>query len=215
MHKKVYFGSKPLYLASEITEEMAAFANDPATVIMHEPNLSDVRSMIHMMQQPETIAGILIYKKPDELLSALKNELVLIKAGGGFVYSKEEDEVLLIFRRGKWDLPKGKLDPDEKIENCALREVEEETGLRHITLGELLSTTYHTYHQDGNFILKESFWFLMTSPREQVLTPQTEEDIEKCEWVKLSKLTPYLDNSFPAIVDVIKAANSVLHGKTK
>lgn len=215
MHKKVYFGAKPLYLTSEITEEIAPFADDKATVVIKEFNQPRIREMINSMQRPETNAGIFMHESPDDLLGALKNELLVIQAGGGLVYSEKDDEILLIFRRGKWDLPKGKLDPDEQIENCALREVEEETGLSELTLKQLLYTTYHTYHQDGKFILKESFWFLMATPREQVLTPQTEEDIEKCEWVKTSKLATYLENSFPAIIDVIEAATTVLHKKSE
>lgn len=215
MHKKVYFGPKPLYLTSEITEEIAPFADDEATIVIREFNQARIRDIINSMQRPETKAGIFIYERPDDLLDALKEELFVIQAGGGLVYSEKDDEILLIFRRGKWDLPKGKLDPNEQIVNCALREVEEETGLQELTLKQLLCTTYHTYHQDEKFILKESFWFLMVTPREQVLTPQTEEDIEICEWVKTSKLAAYLDNSFPAIIDVIEAATTVLHKKSE
>ena len=215
MHKKVYFGSKPLYLTTGITEEIAPFADDKATVITRNFSQSAVRDTINKMQSPETNAGIFIHDSPDQVLNAIKEELVVIQAGGGLVYSEREDEVLLIFRRGKWDLPKGKLDPEELIENCAIREVEEETGLRYLSLKQLLCTTYHTYHQNGNLIIKESFWYLMATPRNQVLTPQTEEDIEKCEWVKTSEIGPYLDNTFPAIIDVIKSASDVLHRKSK
>jgi 8-oxo-dGTP pyrophosphatase MutT (NUDIX family) len=169
--------------------------------------------MIGRMQQPEVIAGIMIHNNLEELLSGFKKEFVVIQAGGGFIYAENEEDILMIFRRGKWDLPKGKLDPEEKIEECALREVEEETGLQNLSLKQLLCTTYHTYHQNGDFILKESFWFLMITPREQVLTPQLDEDIEKCEWVHFSKITPYLDNSFPAIIDVVQAASKILHKK--
>ena len=116
----------------------------------------------------------------------------------------DNDEVLLIFRRGKWDLPKGKLDEGEAMETCALRETEEETGLRNAKLEEPLTVTHHTYHQDKDYILKESHWFLMHGER-QVLTPQTDEDIEQCEWVKVKNLAAYLENAHPSIMDVIKA----------
>jgi 8-oxo-dGTP pyrophosphatase MutT (NUDIX family) len=214
MHTKIYFGSKALYLAQRINEELEILMNDKGTVVSSEVNQQAIKIMIDKMQEPGVNSGLLIHNNTEELLSWVKKEFEVIQAGGGLVYVENEKEILLIFRRGKWDLPKGKLDPGEKIDECALREVEEETGLQNLYLKQLLCTTYHTYYQNSNFILKESFWFLMTTPREQVLTPQLEEDIEKCEWVQFSKISPYLDNSFPAIVDVIQSASRIVNKKS-
>jgi 8-oxo-dGTP pyrophosphatase MutT (NUDIX family) len=60
-----------------------------------------------------------------------------IVAAGGLVFN-ENKELLMIYRRSKWDLPKGKLDEGETIEECAIREVEEETGVQQIILGKLI-----------------------------------------------------------------------------
>src|SRR5215510_275068 len=98
-----------------------------------------------------------------------------IIAAGGLVVN-DRDELLMIFRRGKWDLPKGKLDKGESLKDCAIREVEEETGLKNITLGPPLIITYHTYHEGARFILKESHWYKMSVSGQQNLVPQTEED---------------------------------------
>lgn len=213
MYKKIYFGPKPLFLGSEITKEMSLVADDSGTVVMKDPDTGSLKKIIELVQQPQTKAAIFIHDDAEALFNAFKNEFEVIQAGGGLVYAEQEEEILLIFRRGKWDLPKGKLDPEEQIEACALREVEEETGLQNISIRQPLCTTYHTYHQDGQFILKESHWYLMTTAREQVLTPQTDEDIEQCRWVKIPGLPAYMDNSFPAIIDVVKEATEVLNKK--
>lgn len=124
-------------------------------------------------------------------------------AGGGLVQN-EKNEVLLIFRRGKWDLPKGKLDKGESIEDCAIREVQEETGLLNISLEGPLMTTYHTYHEGSRYILKESHWYGMKAMGDEKLIPQTEEDILEIKWVKPRDLKQYYSESFPSVVDVLK-----------
>jgi 8-oxo-dGTP pyrophosphatase MutT (NUDIX family) len=112
----------------------------------------------------------------------------------------------MIFRRGKWDLPKGKLDKGEKLEDCAIREVEEETGLKNTKLISPLIVTHHTYHEGSRFILKESHWYTMKVSSEQKLTPQTEEDIFDIKWVSKNDLEKYRKDSFPLITDVLNAA---------
>ena len=113
-------------------------------------------------------------------------KFTLIQAAGGLIRN-EKDEILLIFRRGKWDLPKGKLDTGETLEECAVREVEEETGLKKIKLISPLIITYHTYHEGARFVLKESHWYSMTVRGKQTLIPQTEEDIHEIKWVAISR----------------------------
>ena len=96
-----------------------------------------------------------------------------------------------MFRRGKWDLPKGKLDKGETIEDCALRETKEETGLVDLKLGKPITTTYHTYDESGKHILKETYWFLIRAKKENELIPQVDEQITKLEWAKPSALKEY------------------------
>lgn len=104
-----------------------------------------------------------------------------IEAAGGIVTHRDKQQQLFIFRRGYWDLPKGKLDEGEDAPTAALREVREETGLRDVELGEALPTTYHTYRGKKNRILKPTYWFAMTT-RQSDLTPETGEDIEAARW---------------------------------
>jgi 8-oxo-dGTP pyrophosphatase MutT (NUDIX family) len=95
----------------------------------------------------------------------------LIHAGGGVVYNSN-NEVLMIFRNDKWDLPKGKQEENETIESCALREVEEECGITNLILKEKIIDTYHTYEQDNIQFLKKTSWFKMFSDKNEKLTPQ-------------------------------------------
>ena len=129
--------------------------------------------------------------------------MIKIIAAGGIV-ENENKEILLIFRRGKWDLPKGKLDEGETIEECAVREVEEETGLRSIQQGELIEVTLHNYLEKGTEIEKETYWYAMKVEGEQNLVAQTEEDIEDIKWVKESELPVYLANTYNNIIDIIE-----------
>lgn len=119
-----------------------------------------------------------------------------IKAGGGLVVNSA-GEILMIFRRSRWDLPKGKLEAGETIEECALREVAEECGIDDLVLVEFLCTTHHEYIENGRPIDKESHWFLMSgsgTPK-----PQIEEDIEQARWVSRNEAAELLYNSYDTI----------------
>lgn len=126
---------------------------------------------------------------------------VKIIAAGGIV-ENEEGKILFQFRRGKWDLPKGKLDDGESIEECALREVEEETGLTNIELGEFIGVTHHFYTEKDTEIEKETHWFAMKITGNPKLVPQLEEDITELRWVAENELKDYLSNSFDNIVAI-------------
>jgi len=131
-----------------------------------------------------------------------------IIAGGGVVVN-ENNQVLFIYRRKKWDLPKGKLDPGEDIKACAIREVMEETGIRNLTIGNLIIVTTHSYEENGLNMQKETHWFEMKASTvdNPILTPQLEEDIEKIEWVSLENLEEYLSETYTSIQQVLNSWN--------
>ena len=128
-----------------------------------------------------------------------------IIAGGGLVLNGKK-ELLMIFRLGHWDLPKGKWEEGETIEECAVREVEEETGLQNVKPGTPAGLTYHEYFNKytQEEVVKETHWFLMSIADEQEPIPQASEDIQKAEWVPLDKLREKLSLAYPAIQDIVQ-----------
>jgi 8-oxo-dGTP pyrophosphatase MutT (NUDIX family) len=207
---KIYFNNKPLFITSEITKELAELLHHEETVLIDEFNVHTVKAMLHEMEAQKIHAGVFLHDDVEAVMKAFKKKFVLIKAAGGLIHTKDDD-LLLIFRRGKWDLPKGKLDDGEDLEACAVREVNEETGLENVKIEKPLCITYHTYYQEGKHILKESHWFLMKAKKQTNLLPQLEENIDKCEWVPIGQLSIYMENTHASILDVVNAGVKLLH----
>lgn len=202
MYIKIYFGDKPLFLCDQVTPDIEPFLHHDDAVFIEEFSTPALKSMIYEMELPGIHAGILQHPDLEALKKAFWKKFQVIKAGGGAVWN-DENKLLFIHRRGKWDLPKGKLDPGEAIEECAIREVEEETGLKNLALLRSLPTTYHTYHESGKHILKESHWFEMSVKGHQLTVPQAEEDIHAIEWLEKSKWEEVIPETFPSIRDVL------------
>ena len=128
----------------------------------------------------------------------------IIEAGGGIV-ENEFGEILMIFRRDKWDFPKGKAEPDETHEQTALREVEDETGVQQLAITEALPDTQHTYTLNGTEILKITHWYRMRAHKQE-LVPQTEEDIAQALWIHKEFVGALLTaNSFPTLITLWEA----------
>jgi 8-oxo-dGTP pyrophosphatase MutT (NUDIX family) len=204
MYIKIYFNDKPLFLCDAMTPEIAGYAHHDDAVLIDEFSHPAVNSMIHEMRLAKVHAGIFIHSDLEELRKAVWKKFLKVKAGGGLVRNGE-GKYLFIFRRGIWDLPKGKLDPGETIEQCAVREVGEETGLRGVQLEAPLLVTYHTYDENGKHILKESHWFRMKVSDMAGLKPQQEEQITELRWVDGEAMQVLLRNTFASVRDVIRA----------
>tara|TARA_B110000240_G_scaffold166777_1_gene188237 strand:+ start:1830 stop:2300 length:471 start_codon:yes stop_codon:yes gene_type:complete len=127
----------------------------------------------------------------------------LIEAAGGVVYNNK-NQLLMIFRNNKWDLPKGKLEQNENIKECAIREVKEECGVSGLSIVNVLKDTYHTYEINGKKILKRTYWFAMRTDFKGILVPQTDEGITEVVWVDNEQIGKKLHNSFGNIKEIIK-----------
>ncbi len=143
---------------------------------------------------------------PIDVFNRFKCHFKLIEAAGGIV-ENELGDLLVIYRNGKWDLPKGKLEKSEKIKQCAIREVEEETAVSVSSCSEAsFEITYHIYYHKNKFVLKPTVWYKMTSKTNlQNLLPQTDEGIDKVEWIRQDKvLELFKENSYRSIVALVE-----------
>lgn len=199
----IYFEDKPVFLCDEITMEIQEYKHHPDAVYIDELSTAAVNSLLHEINKPRFHAGIIFNADFSKLKTEFFKHFDLIKAAGGLV-KNTDGEILLIFRRGNWDLPKGKLDEGETIAECAKREVQEETGLQQLEVGKQIQITYHTYVQFGKHILKESHWYAMKATVSEKLIPQTEEDITQIIWAKKEDLNKYYSKTFPTIIEVLK-----------
>lgn len=134
----------------------------------------------------------------------LEKKFRIVEAGGGLVVN-EKEEILFIFRKGRWDLPKGKLEKREKIKHGAIREVEEECGITEPKIREDLITTFHKFRNKGSDCIKKTYWYIMDYDKNEELIPQKEEGITKVKWIHPDKLEKVFKNTFPSIKDVLEA----------
>jgi 8-oxo-dGTP pyrophosphatase MutT (NUDIX family) len=205
MYIKIYFNSKPLFLCDEMTREINRYAHHDDAIFIDEFSAAAVNSMIHEMRREKVHAGIFYHTDLEALRKAFWKKFTRVLAAGGLVRNQSE-EILFILRRGKWDLPKGKLDKGESLAECGVREVREETGLAQVSLEKFLVPTYHTYAENGKHILKETHWFSMSGDGDAELLPQAGEQITEIRWVKKNGIAPLLAASYPLIADVLGAA---------
>jgi 8-oxo-dGTP pyrophosphatase MutT (NUDIX family) len=202
MYIKIYFDDKPVYLCNEINKEINEILHHPDAVFMDELSGPGIKSLLHEIQKDEFHAGVLWNSDLDLLKKTFFKHFKLIEAAGGIVQN-EANEILFIFRLNKWDLPKGKVEKGEDIKECAVREVEEETGLSKLKLKKKVGETYHTYNAFGKHFLKRSHWYHIAAHKNQALTAQTEEDITSVKWVDPENMNEQLTNTYPSIKDIL------------
>ncbi len=140
----------------------------------------------------------LYHKNAEKIEWYLKQKLPFVLAAGGLVYN-DEDQALFIYRNDKWDLPKGHVESGEALEEAAIREVEEETGVRDLTITQFLKTTYHIYKRNGKYKLKITYWYEMTTDYSGDLSPQKKEGIKKAKWKTEKQAKKALQKSYANI----------------
>ncbi len=182
------------------------FGNEPknTTVFNSQINNPSIKNLTELIADVETntLQAILITGDSPQNWKSFCSFFKTVEAAGGFVHN-EQGEWLFIYRNGMWDLPKGKLEMAEKIEDCAVREVSEECGIAPPEIRKALSTTYHTYNLNGARILKPTYWYLMKSADKSELIPQTEEGISVVKWVTSSEAKRLAQTSFGSIRQVV------------
>lgn len=189
MHK-IFVGDKPIILATEPKEEKGIKNYKLKPVIL--------RRVIRKLNNSATKEARLVHKNEKKLLKKFLKKAPNVIAGGGKVYN-DKGKVLFIFRNGKWDLPKGKIEKNESIEQTAIREVEEETGVKGLKIIKPLETTYHIFKRRGRYRIKITYWFEMQTSFDGKLFPQEKEGITKVKWLGKKKIKKAMKNSYANI----------------
>ena len=187
---KVFVNDKPLFLTNQVAKE-----TDFQLFLLESV---DIEQLIIKMHNNKIQKANLYYPDEKAILKKIKEKIPVCKAGGGLVYNKK-GEVLFIFRNGKWDLPKGGTEKGEEIDQTALREVEEETGVGKLFITQKLQKTYHIFKRNGKYKLKITHWFEMHTDFKGTPVGQLEEGIEKVAWLKPSEIPEALKNSYENI----------------
>lgn len=189
------FRGKHVLILAETEKE---YKGSDIDFIFKKPTEDQIKDVLTLSKNSTKALKILLVDKPKKLRKQIYNEFKVVEAAGGLVFN-DEGRILAIKRLGKWDLPKGKIKKHEDHEIGAMREVEEETGVSGLSILRHLDNSYHTYYRGGEWVLKKTYWFVMSCTDGENLVPQVEEDIEKVKWFKLSKFhTPERD-TYPAI----------------
>jgi 8-oxo-dGTP pyrophosphatase MutT (NUDIX family) len=203
--QKIYYNNKPLVLTDNAAGYIAQQPLAKGYQSYEGAFPRNFRLAIQHLDKPRTLGAIIEDVSPESLQNELYKLYQPIDAGGGVVVN-EQGLVLMIYRRGKWDLPKGKRDDGEDIAACALREVSEETGLQRLELKEKILDTYHVYSQFGQNLLKHTAWYKMKGSSKDTLTPQKEENILEAKWIAENELRNVVYKSYDAIREVLQEA---------
>ena len=199
MNKKVYYNSKFLLLT---TDDIQPTGNQLIVDTVNSPGHSVNEGIQKFIQQNDGPDLILKCKNVNSLFEEIKTQFKYIEAAGGLI--EQDKKYLFIYRLDKWDLPKGKIDKGENPQQAAIRECEEECAITGLEIIKELPSTYHIYPYKERFALKTTYWFLMKSSFTGKLIPQTEENIEKAEWLDENSVKKeVIKNTYPSVLDLI------------
>lgn len=200
---RIYVNDKRIILTSDPKK---AYHSDSKKIT--EKELHSV--LAGMVNGNDSANFVLLTPAPGKILDNLKTEVAFIEAGGGLVRN-EKGQYLFIFRHGKWDLPKGKLEPGERPEDGSIREVEEECGIIVRRLSEALEPTWHAYALEADppnvtrskLALKKTYWYLMEAGDCSRMKPQAEEGITEVRWFFPHEFAVIRENTYDLIREML------------
>lgn len=199
---KVFINDKPVILTNQLTDH----TDDDGVMQYLFKDKSGLKRIISWFEQDKHTKELTIIntKKNNLLYDTFISLFKPVTTSGGIVYHGHKG-MLWILRHNRWDLPKGKIDKDESMEDAAIREVEEETGITNLQIQEKLGVTRHAYRENGSFILKSSHWYKMeTASPDSCLVPQTSEHITAVEWVDQKTINEKISNTYASLQGLAK-----------
>lgn len=170
--------------------------------------ISKIETILSIIESSPNKEFKFVSKNPEKLYEKFLKHFRLIEAAGGVVLN-DNNEILFIFRKGRWDLPKGKIDAGETHKAAAIREVMEETGLKNISIGKKITATFHLYQIESEWVIKKSHWYWMKS-NDKELIPQAEEEITQAKWVPFSQLKEMQQLIYFSLSDLVGEVNDCL-----
>ncbi|MDR1886594.1 MAG: NUDIX domain-containing protein [Prevotellaceae bacterium] len=196
------FLDKRLFTVSNDEKKCFRSVNGMGTRIDKPEDVNDLFDFFEQSSVPE----FYVYtESPESVFDCLKANNRYIRAAGGVVRNSNSD-ILLIRRLGYWDLPKGKIEENETDTSAARREIEEECGISGIEITEKIADTYHVYRdKDNRRVIKHTVWFDAAYSGNQVLRPQSEEDISEAVWTPEKDIAQYVPEMYASLKDVIDA----------
>lgn len=203
--QKIYYNDKLLILTTNSDEYISENPISETYTIYTGATMRNFNLALQNLEMPGSLGSLIEDVSLETIQECIQNLYNHIDAAGGIVYN-EFGAILMIFRRGKWDLPKGKRDTGETMEECSLREVREETGIKNLELDNKICDTFHVYAQDNDLMLKRTSWYKMKSLSTEKLKPQKEENIMEAKWVFENDLKYYSNKTYEAIREVLKTA---------
>ncbi|WP_018344845.1 NUDIX hydrolase [Cytophaga aurantiaca] len=200
-----YVSALPVYEYNTIigaTEEILS-VNLIGKVLIKQATPRQLERLIRIMELKRLKKLVSITFAVDDyefMVEFIKDQFKVIKASGGVV--RKQEKILLIFRLGKWDLPKGKLKKKEESIKCAKREVEEECSIK-VDVKDKICSTWHAYVRKGKRILKRTDWYEMNCLDDSNMQPQLAEFIEDLKWMNYKDVIRSVKNSYASIQEVI------------
>jgi 8-oxo-dGTP pyrophosphatase MutT (NUDIX family) len=195
---RIYINEKVILLTAKAPEQMEKFQKIEAEHF-------DLKLIYPWVNNQPGAYFYVLCDDPKKFLKTAAKTAKLVEAAGGLV-QHEDGTHLFIYRNEKWDLPKGKIEKSEKTKVAAVREVEEECGIKVSKLEDKICKTYHMYIWKGNTVLKKTHWYLMKHKGKAKLVPQIEEGITAVRFFNREQVAAVVTNTFPSIMDVLEKA---------
>jgi hypothetical protein len=198
--RKIYVNDRKIFICSP---DEANIPSDIHLNLSGSESHLQLREIIFSFEENNFVKTLILQAGDcDRLWDSLLHIYKSMTAAGGIVFN-DKKELLMIFRNEKWDLPKGKVEPGERIDEAALREVEEECGIKKVSIVRQAAATYHTYPYKNDIILKTTFWYVMSCSDPENINPQLSEGITAVKWMTKEEVQFAAGQSYASIVSLL------------